>query len=162
MNEVGPITDLAMCEDAIQTAVQKCSFSQRIQKFLDLYLADRGDQQGPEALFQVSLEQRQHKPFQSYRSNGQQWQTRCCLKSYILTVLLSNIARLYHRSYRMWGYLPTTQSSINLSHLTSREKVAVEIITIQKCTISGLNFGMKYLKSPCMNTFVAVSGRNQT
>ena len=40
MNEAGPIMDLAMCEDAIQTAVQKCSFSQRIRKFVDLYLAD--------------------------------------------------------------------------------------------------------------------------
>ena len=40
MNEAGPITDLAACEDAIRTAVQKCSFSQRIQKFVDFYLAD--------------------------------------------------------------------------------------------------------------------------
>ena len=44
------------------------------------------------------------------------------------SVLLSNIARFYHRTDRMWGYLP---SSINLSHLTSREKEAAEIITIQ-------------------------------
>ena len=40
MNEAGPITDLAACEDAIRTAVQKRSFSQRIRKFVDLYLAD--------------------------------------------------------------------------------------------------------------------------
>ena len=40
MNEAGPIKDLAMCEDAIQTAVQKCSFSQRIQMFVDIYSAD--------------------------------------------------------------------------------------------------------------------------
>ena len=45
MNEVGPIKDLAMCEDTIQTAVQKRSFSQRIQKFVDFYLADR--ERGP-------------------------------------------------------------------------------------------------------------------
>ena len=40
MNEAGPITDLAAYEDAIRTAVQKRSFSQRIQKFVDFYLAD--------------------------------------------------------------------------------------------------------------------------
>ena len=40
-NEAGPITDLATCEDAIRTAVQKHSFSQTIQKFVDLYMADR-------------------------------------------------------------------------------------------------------------------------
>ena len=40
MNEAGPITDLAACEDDIQTAVQKRSFSQRIQNFIDIYLAD--------------------------------------------------------------------------------------------------------------------------
>ena len=40
MNEAGPITDLAACEGAIQTAVQKHSFSQRIQKF-DFHLAGR-------------------------------------------------------------------------------------------------------------------------
>ena len=44
MNEAGPITDLAACEGAIQTAVQKHSFSERIQKFVDFHLAggDRG------------------------------------------------------------------------------------------------------------------------
>ena len=46
------------------------------------------------------------------------------------TVLLSNISRLYHHSYRMWGYLPPRVSS-NLCHLTSREKEAVEILTIK-------------------------------
>ena len=42
MNEAGPITDLAACKDAIRTAVtvQKHSFSQKIQKFVDFYLAD--------------------------------------------------------------------------------------------------------------------------
>lgn len=44
MNEAGPIMDLATCEDAIRTAAQKRSFSQRIQKF-DFYLADR--ERGP-------------------------------------------------------------------------------------------------------------------
>ena len=35
MNEAGPIMDLlAVCEDAIRTAVQKHSFSQKIQKFI--------------------------------------------------------------------------------------------------------------------------------
>ena len=46
-------------------------------------------------------------------------------------VLLSNISHVYRSSYRMWGHLPTTKSSINLSHLTSREKEAEEIITIK-------------------------------
>ena len=40
MNEAGPITDLAACEDTIQTAAQKRSFFQRIQKSVDFYLAD--------------------------------------------------------------------------------------------------------------------------
>ena len=40
MNEAGPITDLAVCDDAIRTAVQKRSFSQRVQTFVDFYLAD--------------------------------------------------------------------------------------------------------------------------
>ena len=40
MNEAGPITDLATCEDAIRTAVQKRSLFQRIQKFTDFYLVD--------------------------------------------------------------------------------------------------------------------------
>ena len=47
MNEEGPITDLAACKDAICTAVQKRSFSQRIQKFVDFYLAD--GERGPTA-----------------------------------------------------------------------------------------------------------------
>ena len=45
MNEVGPITDLAACKDDIRTAVQIGSFSQRIQMFVDFYLADR--ERGP-------------------------------------------------------------------------------------------------------------------
>ena len=45
MNEAGPSTDLAACENAIRTAVQKGSFSQKIQKFIDFYLADR--ERGP-------------------------------------------------------------------------------------------------------------------
>ena len=40
MNKAGPITDLAACEDAIRTAVQKRLFSQRIQKLVDFNLAD--------------------------------------------------------------------------------------------------------------------------
>lgn len=40
-------------------------------------------------------------------------------------VQLSNTAHLYHRSYRMWGYLPIIYLP---PHLTSREKEAVEII----------------------------------
>ena len=37
MNEAGPVTDLAACEDAIRTVVQKRSFSQRMPKFVDIY-----------------------------------------------------------------------------------------------------------------------------
>ena len=59
MNEAGPITDLASCEEAIQTAVQKQSFSQRIQKFVDFHLAG-GDRRTTglvtEALFHATLE----------------------------------------------------------------------------------------------------------
>lgn len=59
MNEAGPIMDLAACEDAIRTAVQRCSFSQRIQKF-DFYLADR--ERGPTGTCNLSLERRKYKP----------------------------------------------------------------------------------------------------
>ena len=60
MNEAGSITDLAMCEDAIQTAVQKHSFKGYKSSWIYTWLTARWDQQGlvTEALFQVILEQR--------------------------------------------------------------------------------------------------------
>ena len=56
MNEAGPITDLATCKEAIRTAVQKRSFSQR-SSLIFTWLTERGDQQRlvTEALFQVKL-----------------------------------------------------------------------------------------------------------
>ena len=50
------------------------------------------------------------------------------------TMLLCNIAHLYHRSYRMWKCLPTTLSSINLSHFTFWEKQP-KFNCYQVCTI---------------------------
>ena len=78
------------------------------------------------------------------------------------TMLLSSIAHLYHCSYRMWEYLPTTYSSVNLSQLTSRDKEAVEIITIlnccQKCTIGvavSTILSRLRITSSCLNSQIA-------
>ena len=110
MNEAGPIMDLAMCEDAIRTAVQKCSFSQRIRMFLDSYLAD--GERGPRGTCNWSAisGKLRAKVIQAFLVIPFKWPAMVdsLLPEELPTAPLSNIAHLYHHSYSMWRYLPAT------------------------------------------------------